>query len=162
MKEAEVYTGAAVMGAVAGLRSMTAPATVSQLARRGLPIGSRSLGFLNSVVSMRATIALAVGELIADKLPFLPSRTKPPSLIVRAVSGALCGAAVCSAKKKSVFAGILIGAAAAIGASYGAYELRKHAGKALHVPDPVIAVAEDALAVGTGLIVLSRLRESEV
>ncbi len=157
MTKAEVYGGAAVMGAVAGLRSMTAPAVVSQLAR-GLPIGSRSMGFLNSAVSMRTTVALAVGELIADKLPFLPSRTKPPSLILRAISGALSGAAVCSAKKKSVVSGIVIGAAAAIGATYGAYELRKRAAKRLHVPDPVIAIAEDALAVGTGLLVLSRLR----
>lgn len=161
MTGAGVYTGAGVMGAVAGLRSMTAPATVSQLARRGLPIGSRSIGFLNSVVSMRTTVALALGELIADKLPFLPSRTKPPSLIIRAVSGALSGAAVCSARKKPVMPGILIGAAAAVGASYAAYELRKRAVKALHVPDPVIAVAEDALAVGTGLLVLSRLRAAE-
>lgn len=145
------------MGAVAGLRSMTAPATVSRLATRGWPVGSRSIEFLNSVVSMRTFVLLAAGELIADKLPFLPSRTKPPSLIVRGISGALSGAAVCSAKKKSVLAGILIGAGAAIGASFAAYELRKRAAKALHVPDPVIAVAEDALAVGSGLLVLSRL-----
>lgn len=161
MSESEVYVGAAVMGAVAGLRSMTAPAAVSQLARRGLPVGARSIEFLNSVVSMRTTLALAAGELIADKLPFVGSRIKPPSLIVRAVSGALSGAAVTSAKKKSILPGILIGAAAAIGASFAAYELRKRAAKALHVPDSVVAVAEDAVAVGAGLLVLSRLQSAE-
>lgn len=157
MGDTEVYAGAAAIGAVAGLRSMTAPALISHLTRasRG---GERSKwDFLSSMVSMRTTLALAVGEVIADKLPFIPARTKPPSLIVRAVSGAVSGAALCSAKKRSWFAGALIGAGAAVGASYAAYELRKRAGKHFNIPDVVVAVVEDSIAAGTGALVLSKL-----
>lgn len=159
MGDTEVYAGAAAIGAVAGLRSMTAPALVSHLTRSAS--GTRSkLDFLSSMVSMRTTLVLALGELIADKLPFLPARTQPRSLIIRAVSGGLSGAALCSAKKRSWFAGALIGAGAAVGATYAAYELRKRAGKRFSLPDPVIAVLEDGLAAGTGALVLAKLREA--
>jgi uncharacterized membrane protein len=129
MGDTGVYAGAAVIGAVAGLRSMTAPALVSHLVKSAVDGEGSKLGFLNSMVSMRTTLVLALGELVADKLPFLPARTNPPSLAVRAISGGLSGAALCSAKKRSWFAGALIGAGAAVGAAYGAYELRKRAVK---------------------------------
>jgi uncharacterized membrane protein len=158
MGDTEVYAGAAAIGAVAGLRSMTAPALISHLTRSALDSERSKLDFLNSMVSMRTTLVLAVGELIADKLPFVPARTKAPSLIIRAVSGGLSGAALCSAKKRSWFAGALIGAGAAIGASYAAYELRKRAGRHFHLPDPVIAIVEDGIAAGAGALVLSTMR----
>lgn len=157
MGDTEVYAGAAVIGAVAGLRSMTAPALISHLTRSALDGERSKLDFLNSMVSMRTTLVLAVGELIADKLPFVPARTQAPSLIVRAVSGGLSGAALCSARKRSWFAGALIGAGAAVGAAFAAYELRKRAGKHFNLPDPVIAVIEDGIAAGTGALVLSKL-----
>lgn len=157
MGDTEVYAGAAAIGAVAGLRSMTAPALISHLTRSTLGGRRSKLDFLSSMVSMRTTLLLAVGEVIADKLPFVPARTKPPSLILRAVSGGLSGAALCSAKKRSWFAGALIGAGAAVGATFAAYELRKRAGKRFHVPDVVIAVVEDGIAAGAGALVLSKI-----
>ncbi|MGA8029870.1 MAG: DUF4126 family protein [Bryobacteraceae bacterium] len=158
MTDAQIYAGAAVMGAVAGMRSMTAPAFVSRLVRSGMPVAGGPLGFLNAPIAGRTTMLLAAGELIADKLPFLPRRTQAASLIARAVSGAVSGAAVCSAKKRSVLRGALIGMGAAIGATYAAYELRRRAGARFGIPDPAIAVIEDAIAAGCGAFILSRLK----
>ncbi len=161
MTDVQVYSGAAVLGAVAGMRSMSSPATIGQLAKSGLlETGHAQLAFLNRPITAKSLAAAAIGELIADKLPFLPKRTKAPSLIWRAVSGALGGAAVCSSKRRSVLAGAMLGAAAAAGATYGAYELRRWAGERFDIPDPVVAIAEDVLVAGCGLLVLSSLRSS--
>ena len=101
---------------------------------------------------------LAVGEALADKLPFMPNRTDPPAVAARAVSGGLSGAAICSSAKRSMLAGALIGAAAAVGATFGAYKLRKWAGEHSHLPHPLIAILEDATVAGCGLLVLSAMR----
>ncbi len=162
MTDAQVYGEATVMGAVAGLRSMSSPAIMSQFVRSGLlPMGPSPLGFLNGATTAKTLAALAVGELVADKLPFMPKRTKAPSLAARAVSGGFSGAAICSSKKKSVLAGALLGAAAAVGATYGAYQVRRWAGRKFNIADPVVAIVEDVVVAGCGLLVLSALRSSE-
>ena len=161
MTNAEVYTGAAVMGVAAGMRSMASPAIVSQLAKAGLmPPGHSSNGFFNRPATAKTMAVLAVGEIIADKLPFMPKRTDTPALVARAISGAVSGAAICSSKKRSVMTGALLGALAAVGATYGAYKLRKWAGERFNIPDPLIAIAEDALVAGCGMLVLSSMRSS--
>lgn len=156
MNDTKVYAGAAMMGAVAGMRSMSSPAIVSQLARS--VSGQSPLAFLNHSVTVKSTAAAAIGEIVADKLPVLGKRTAAPSLIWRAISGALSGAAVCSLKKRPPLAGAVLGAAAAAGASYGAYELRRWAGEKFDVPDPAIAVVEDLVVGACGLLLLSSLR----
>lgn len=161
MTDTQVYTGAAVMGVAAGMRSMASPAIVSQLAKSGLiPSGQAATGFFNHPATAKTMAVLAVGEMIADKLPFMPKRTDAPALVTRAISGAVSGAAICSAKKRSVMTGALLGALGAVGATYGAYRLRKWAGERFGVPDPVIAIAEDALVAGCGMLVLSSMRSS--
>ena len=158
MTDAQVYTGAAVMGVAAGMRSMSSPAILSQLAKSGLaPVGHSSIGFLNHPATARTMAVLAAGELIADKLPFLPKRTQAPALITRVISGGLSGAAVCSAKKRSIWLGALFGALGAVGATYGAYRLRKWTGEKFHIPDPVVAVVEDAIVAGCGMMVAAAL-----
>lgn len=162
MTDAQVYAGAAVMGVAAGMRSMASPAIVSQLSKAGLvPEGGASpLGLLGHPATGKTMAVLAIGEMIADKLPFMPKRTDKPALFTRALTGAVSGAAICSSKKRSVWTGALLGALGAIGATYGAYELRKWAGKRFDVPDAVIAIAEDALVVGCGMLVLSSMKTS--
>lgn len=159
MTDAQVYAGAAVMGAAAGMRSMASPVIVGQLQKAGLaPSGHSAIDFLSQPKTAKTMAVLAVGEMIADKLPFMPKRTQAPALVTRAVSGGLGGAAVCSSKKRSVLAGALIGAAAAVGATYGAYQLRKWAGERFNLPDALIAIAEDALVAGCGMLVVSAVR----
>jgi uncharacterized membrane protein len=144
------YAGAAVAGAVAGMRSMAAPAIISRLGVPGLlPEGAGTV-----------TAALAIGELIADKLPFMPNRTIAPGLITRAVSGGFSGGSITKSKGCSPFVGAAVGAAAAVGTAYAACELRKELRKRLKVPDFLIALAEDALVVGIAMRLLSRFSEA--
>ncbi len=159
MTDAQVYAGSAVLGAVSGMRSMAAPAIVSRLASSGLlPMEDSQISFLKNPTTAKTTAILAAGELIADKLPFIPNRTDALPLITRAISGALSGAAFSSGKKRPALLGALCGMAAAIGATYGAYKLRQFADKQLHVPDTVVALAEDALVATSGYLLLRALQ----
>ncbi len=161
MTDAQVYTGAAVMGAAAGMRSMAAPAIMSHFAQSGwVPGGHSPLNFLERPGTAKTMAVLAIGEMIADKLPFMPKRTQAPAVMARAVTGGLSGAAVCSSKKRSVLAGALIGAAAAVGATYAAYNVRKWADKQFQLPDPLVAIIEDAVVAGCGILVISALSSS--
>lgn len=145
------------LGATAGMRSMTAPALLSANAVLSgkNPLLDTRLGMMCTAPAAGVLVALAAGEMVADKLPFIPDRTSLPALLGRAGSGAVVGAAAfCAAKEKPVWLGALIGAAAAVGAAYGMFHLRKFATKKLHVPDVVAGAAEDVLAVAGEMAVL--------
>ncbi len=130
------YAKAAAWGAVAGLRTMSAPAFASRAAVSG---------------KVRLTLrALAVGEMIVDKLPSTPNRTSATGLSARIVSGALVGAAMCSKSGKPRVLCAAIGGLAAVGAAYAGMNLRQSAGASLKVPDSKIALIEDAIVVGLG------------
>ena len=141
---------------------MAAPAIVSKLASSGLlPIEESQIGFLTNPTTTKTTAVLALGEMLADKLPFIPNRTQAGPLIARAVSGAVSGAAFSKGQKRSAIFGALCGVAAAIGATYGAFKLRQMADQRLHIPDTVVAVAEDALVATAGYLLLKTLRNQE-
>ena len=159
MTDSQIYAGAAAMGAMAGVRSMSAPAMVSQVAKAGrLAIGESEASFLQSPTLGVALTALAIGELIADKLPFMPDRTKAPSLTARAVTGAVSGAMICAARKKSPWIGAAVGAASAVAAAYAFFHLRRLSVEKLHFPKPVAGVVEDALLAGAGMLLSSQFR----
>ena len=158
MSEA-AYPAALTLGAVSGMRSMMAPAVISWAARKaGLDLESTPFSAFNNGGVRKATMLAAIGEVVADKLPFIPARTGAAPMLTRAISGGAAGAAVCKARNRSVVAGALVGAAAAIGAAYGAYYLRKQAARRFDVSDRTIAVIEDGIALAAGLIAIASLR----
>ncbi|MGE5645569.1 MAG: DUF4126 family protein [Acidobacteriota bacterium] len=143
------------IGAIAGLRTLIAPAIVSRYVhRKDLKLHSSRLKFLKSGKAANAFAAFALGELVNDKLPFTPNRTQPPSLAARIASGALCGAALYSARRHGPVRGALLGGLGAAAGSFGGLELRRRIGRRLHVPDRAVAVAEDALAVTGGVAIV--------
>jgi len=149
--------GAAGIGAVAGLRSMLAPALLSQAARTGsIELTDGPLAFLGTQQAADIATGVAVAELVADKLPSTPDRIVPFSLAARAVSGAIVGAAVYSARKKDPGPGALVGALAAIGAAFVGFALRRTLTRNARSAGLVIALAEDAVAVAIGVAVLRR------
>jgi uncharacterized membrane protein len=163
MRNLEAFAGAALLGALAGMRSMAAPAAVAQLSRKGALAGLPGpLAFVTGSRFLTSASVLAVGELVADKLPFTPNRTAAGPLLGRALMGGASGAVICLAKRRSVLAGALIGATAAVGAAYGAYELRREAVRRLRVPDMVVALAEDALVGVAGAALVSRLSSNDL
>jgi len=152
------YLQAACLGVVAGMRSMGAPALVSdRLARAPSPALEQSaLRWLGTDKAATITKFLAAGEILGDKLPFTPSRVAPGPLFGRVMSGGVCGAALCVADGKRAGIGAAIGVAGAVAGAYGFYHLRRTLGHKLPVPDPVLGAMEDVLAYGVGWSVLQR------
>ena len=97
-----------LIGVVAGLRSITAPAAVSWAARLGwLHLENTWLAFLGFAATPYVVSVLAIGELINDKLPKTPSRKAPVPFIARLVTGGLCGAAL-GASGQVLISGLLV------------------------------------------------------
>lgn len=125
----------AALGAVCGLRSMLGPALVAEHA-------SGPAKYLFRLA--------APGEFIVDKLPRTPSRLAPGPLVGRALSGAGVAFVLCRRAGQSPWLGMMLGAGAALAGAWGGYHARKALGQALHIPDAVVAMGEDALAVAVG------------
>ena len=157
MSPSEALLLAFLIGIVAGLRSLTAPAVVSWAAHRNwIDLHNTPLSFMGSTVTVSIFVLLALGELVADQLPSTPSRTKPVGLIARIVLGGLSGACVAVAGAQSIVIGALLGAVGGVAGAFAGYEVRTRLVRALKVPDLVIAVLEDAVAIGGGLLIVSR------
>ncbi len=152
--DTQIFTAASAIGLVSGMRAFAAPAIVGQIARRGgLDIDSPRLGKIGHPAVANILAALSIGELIADKLPMTPKRTAAFPLIARIASGAFCGAVLCASKKQSPVVGAMAGAFGAAGGTFAAYHLRKTITGDLGLPDPAVALAEDAFAVGLGVLI---------
>jgi uncharacterized membrane protein len=145
------------IGIVAGLRSMTAPTLVSWAAHlHRLDLRDSRLALLGSTMAVYTISALGLGELIADKLPFTPNRTSPPSMAFRILSGAICGAALCLSANRLLWQGTLLGALGAVNGALGGFHVRRLLVKYLKINDRAIALAEDAVAIGAGLFLAFR------
>jgi uncharacterized membrane protein len=143
------------LGIGAGLRSLTAPAVVAWGAHLGwLNLHGSPLSFMESTTAVAILSVLAIGELIADKLPMIPKRTAPAPLIGRIVTGSLCGACLCAPTGASLLAGTLLGGIGSVVGAFVGYGIRRHLD--LHVKDLVVAVSEDLVAVGMALFLVSR------
>ena len=150
------YVKATCVGIIAGMRSMSAPALTSDYLARQNPhtLAHTPFSLMGSPLTANVLKAAAIGEMITDKLPFIPARISPAPLLFRALSGAFCGAALCAAEGKRTEVGAIAGGLAAIGSAYAFYHLRRKIGAAVHVPDAVLGLAEDTLVIGSGLSIL--------
>src|SRR5207237_7637076 len=122
----------------------------------GLSLPCAPLAFMGSLWAVAIFTLGALVEFVADQLPATPARTTAVPLIARIVIGLLTGACLGVAGSASLWLGALIGAAGAIAGAFGGYRARVGLVRALHVPDFVIAVPEDLVAVGLGLLLVSR------
>ena len=145
------------IGVIAGLRSLTAPAVICWAAHLGwINLHDSRLAFLGSTVSVVIVTILAVGELINDKLPATPSRTAPVSLGARIVTGAICGAALGVAGAQTALVGAIVGVVGAVVGTFGGYQVRHQIVTQLKVPDIGVALAEDLIAIGSALLIVTR------
>jgi uncharacterized membrane protein len=145
-----------LIGCVCGLRSMTAPALVAWGTHLGwLRLDGSLLAFLGNKISLVVFSLFAIGELIADKLPFIPGRTQPGPLGVRVLFGAICGAALCISGAGSPLIGAILGALGAVSAAFAGYNYRRWFSR--KVPDLPLALFEDLVAVGGGFLIVSHL-----
>jgi len=131
---------------------MSAPALVSSyLQQKQLAALAESpLAWLGTGQAYIALRLAAAGELIADKLPGIPARIEPLPLLGRAMSGAVAGAALSDADGEDWVVGAALGTAAAVISAFGLYHLRRALTYGLGLPDPVVALAEDGVALAAG------------
>jgi uncharacterized membrane protein len=157
MTPSQVLLLAFLIGVVSGLRSVTAPAVVAWGAHLNwLNLRNTALSFMASTAAVVIFSLLALVELIADKLPSSPSRTEPVGLIARVLLGGLSGAGVALSGAQSMVLGAVLGAVGGVAGAFAGYQARTRLVKALKVPDFVIALLEDAVAIGGGLFIVSR------
>lgn len=155
MTHALVLLLALLIGVIAGLRAMTAPAVVAWGAHISwLNLHGSSLAFMGSMTAVAVFSLLAIGELIADKLPMTPNRTAPVPLLARVATGGLCGACLCAAAGKSLLVGALLGGIGGIVGAFLGYSIRRRLD--LHIKDLPVALCEDAIAIGLALFFVSR------
>lgn len=144
------------LGVVAGLRAITAPMVVSWGACfHWIDVRGTWASFLGHKATALIVTLLAIGELVSDQLPSTPSRKAPPSFAIRLLSGAFSAAALATGIPQPVLLGVLCGCAGTIAGTLGGYEGRTRLVRRLKVPDFVIAVPEDLLAVGGGFLLVS-------
>ena len=144
-----------LIGGVAGLRAMTAPAAVSWAAQLGwLDLKGSALAFFGFRFTPYIFTLLAILELVSDQLPKTPSRKAPMQFIARIVSGALCGAAI-GAARGALIVGLIAGAAGAVAGTLGGYEFRSRLVRATGGRDLPIALVEDAIAIGGALWIVA-------
>lgn len=137
-----------LIGFVAGLRSLTPPAAVSWGAYLGwLHLQGSPFAFMASGITVTIFSTLALVELITDKLPQTPNRTKPGPLMARMIMGGLAGGALSAAGGKSVLAGVAVGAFGGLVGAFAGYEIRRRLVAELGMKDRVIAVLEDVVAI---------------
>ena len=145
------------IGVIAGLRSLTAPAVVSWAAHlKWIFLVNTWAVFLGYAPTAYIFGLLALAELVNDKLPKTPSRKATGPFAARIVMGAFSGAALCASANQSAAIGAVAGGLGAVAGTLGGYEVRTRLVRLLRVPDFVIALVEDAVAVGGGLFLASR------
>lgn len=145
------------LGCVCGLRSMTAPALVCWATYLGwLNLSDSHLAFLGWLPSVAVFSLLAIGELAADKLPSIPGRNTPGPLAVRFVLGALCGVVLCLAARSPAMGGLVLGGIGGVLGGLAGFWGRRTLKRHFKWPDFPVALAEDILAIASGLFIVSR------
>jgi uncharacterized membrane protein len=139
-----VLERAAVLGAATGMRSTVALAALILRRSDGLPT------VLRHPAARRIAATADGAELVVDKLPGTPSRLDPPGLTGRLISASLAAAVLARSEHRGPIPSMLTASVTALAAAKICHDTR--AALARHLPDPVVAVAEDTLAIGLAAI----------
>lgn len=144
---------ALLIGVVAGLRAMTAPAAVAWAAYLGwFDVSQTPLAFMGYRWTPWIFTVLAIGELISDQLPTTPSRKVPIQFGTRIVSGALSGAVI-GAAGGSLALGAVAGVAGAVIGTYAGAAVRARLAASFGRDLPA-ALIEDVVAVVGALLIV--------
>lgn len=150
-----MFAFALLIGIGAGLRALTPIAAVSWAAHLGwLQLGGTWLSFLGASLTPYAATALALAELVTDKLPTTPSRKTLMPFGARVVSGTLCGAAIGTAGEP-MWLGLSLGVVGAVIGTFGGAAMRARLAQAFG-KDFSAALLEDLIAIGGAILIVSR------
>jgi uncharacterized membrane protein len=136
------------IGVVAGLRSMTPLAVVAWFAQLRWPdVRQSHLSLMTAPVTAWVFTVLACAELVADKLPFTPSRLSAGPLGARILSGALSAAVLGAAARQPVLVVTIVGGVGAIAGAFAGYAARTRIAPRAGVPPLPAAMIEDLIAI---------------
>jgi uncharacterized membrane protein len=146
---------ALLIGVVAGLRSLTAPAVVAWAAAFDwIDLDRTWASWVDNKITLIVFTVLAVGELVNDKLPKTPARTSPPVFAARIIMGGFAGA-VLGAWPHWTFTALGAGVIGAVLGTLGGYQARKRLVAGVSGGrDLPIALLEDAVAVLGGFAIV--------
>jgi uncharacterized membrane protein len=151
-----MYAFALLIGIIAGLRTLTAPAAISWAAWSGrLALDGSWLAFLGYSWTPWILTLLALGEFVGDKWPSTPSRTVPMQFGARLLSGAICGAAIGS-PHHAMLGGLLAGTVGAVIGTLGGHAFRGRLAASFK-KDPPAAFIEDAIAIAGAWLIVQTL-----
>ena len=143
-----------LIGVIAGLRAMTAPAAISLAARAGwLDLTTTSLAFMGYAYTPWIFAVLALVELVTDQLPTTPSRTVPIQFGTRILMGGLSGGAI-GAGSGSLMMGAIAGIVGAVIGTLGGRAGRARLAAAFGTDRPA-ALIEDLIAIGGALLIVA-------
>ncbi|MCX8572120.1 DUF4126 domain-containing protein [Aminobacter sp. MET-1] len=149
-----IYLLALLIGLVAGLRAMTAPAAVAWGAWLGwLPVAGTWASFMGHWITVAIFTLLALVELVTDQLPSTPSRKVPQQFGARIVMGALAGAVIGTLGGAAI-GGLAAGIIGAILGTLGGAAVRASLAKSFGKDLPA-ALIEDAVAILAALLIVS-------
>ena len=142
-----------LIGIVAGLRTMMAPAAVSWAAQSGgLDLSQSWLAFLGYRFTPWLFTVAALAELVTDQLPSTPSRKVPPQFGARIVMGALAGGALATPGGATLL-GALAGAVGAVIGTLGGAAARGAMARAFGSDRPA-ALVEDVVAIVAAVLIV--------
>jgi uncharacterized membrane protein len=145
-----------LIGIIAGLRALMAPAIASWGAGLGwFSLAGTPLSFMSHAITRWIFTIAEVGEIINDKLPKTPSRKVPPQFIARVVMGGLAGATL-GAAHDALLGGLIAGAIGAVVGTLGGASVRGALSKAFGKDLPA-ALLEDAVALLGAIFIVSRV-----
>jgi uncharacterized membrane protein len=158
----QVAARAALLGLVAGIRSMTPLALLSWLNPGSEKDTSTVDRLLQSPASRATTTLAALGEIVADKFPAIPSRTNPVVLLGRVMIGGVAGMILCQRLHQPLVLGIIGGATGAGIGSFASTSSRVWLSRTTKTPQQLWGGVEDIVALGLGILTvraISKLTE---
>jgi uncharacterized membrane protein len=151
-KPVKVAARAAILGLVAGIRSMTPLALLSWISPSREEGASTVEQLLKSPAGRATTAIAALGEIIADKFPVIPSRTNPVVLLGRVMIGGVAGMILCRRLHQPLVLGIISGATGAGIGSIASTSSRAWLSRTTKTPQALWGGVEDILALGLGIL----------
>ena len=146
-----------LFGVLSGFRSLAPAAVLSWAVQLRPELQGTPVAFMGNSITAYVLTALALAELVTDKLPFTPSRLTAVPLTARILLGGLTGATVATVGGAALVAGAVIGAIGGYAGAMLGYHVRRNLTMNQKMNALVVALTEDAITIGGAFLLASRL-----
>lgn len=153
MTHALILLLALLIGVIAGLRALTAPAVVAWGGALGwIDLDGKWSEWMAHPITVTVLTIFLLVELVTDQLPSTPSRKTAVQFITRLVMGAFAGAVIGSAYFHT-FSALGAGMVGAVLGTLAGAAARQRFADARQGQDRPGAILEDIIAVGGGFLI---------